>query len=206
LLLARTQKSKSEMTAMSGARLHPGVETPPRHFTESEGHVRHPATSRSEAAYTAAVYDFWVFVHLGGLLLFVAGHGTSATAGMRLRRERDPERMTALLDASASARGSTYAGMALLGVGGFAAAFAGHWWSSGWLWTSVVLFVAMAGVLVALAIPYYRRVRAAVAVAAETSDRSEIDRLAASPVPLVILGVGLGGLAVILWLMVFKPF
>lgn len=152
------------------------------------------------------MYDFWVFVHLGGVLLFVAGHGASATAGMKLRGERDPARMAALLDASASARGSTYAGMALLGVGGLAAAFAGHWWSAGWLWASIVLFVLMAGVLVALAIPYYRRLRAAVAAAADGGDAGDLARLTASPVPLAILAVGLAGLALILWLMVFKPF
>jgi len=151
------------------------------------------------------VYDFWVFVHLGGLLLFVAGHGTSATAGMKLRHERDPARMMALLDASASARSATYAGMGLLAVGGVAAAFAGHWWSAGWLWTSIVVFVLMAGVLVALAIPYYRRLRAAI-TGAGGADMQEIDRLGASPVPVAILVVGLAGLAFILWLMVFKPF
>ena len=152
------------------------------------------------------MYDFWVFVHLGGLLLFVAGHGTSATAGMKLRHERDPARMVALLDASASARSSTYAGMALLAVGGVAAAFDGHWWSAGWLWTSIVVFILMAGVLVALAIPYYRRLRAAITAASDGANMGEIDRLGASSVPVVILVVGLAGLAFILWLMVFKPF
>ena len=149
------------------------------------------------------MYDFWVFIHLGGLLLFVAGHGTSAAAGMQLRRERDPARMRALLDASASARGSTYAGMALLGLGGIAAAFSGHWWSAGWLWASIVLFVVMAGVLVSLAVPYYRRLRSA--VLAGPGGEEEIERIASSPIPLVILVVGLAGLALILWLMVFKP-
>jgi len=152
------------------------------------------------------VYRFWLFVHLGGLLLFVAGHGTSAASGVRLRRERDPARMAALLDASAAARGSTYTGMVLLGAGGLADAFLGHWWSAGWVWTSIGVFLGMAGVLVALAIPYYRRLRLAVARAASGGGVGEIDRLAASPVPLAILGVGVGGLGFILWLMVFKPF
>ena len=152
------------------------------------------------------MYRFWLFVHLGGLLLFVAGHGSSAAAGMRLRRERDPARMAALLDASASARGSTYAGMALLGAGGLADAFLGHWWSAGWVWVSVGAFLAMAAILVALAIPYYRRLRHAVALAAAGGGNEEIDQLSQSPVPLTILAVGLVGLGVILWLMVFKPF
>jgi len=152
------------------------------------------------------MYRFWLFVHIGGLLLFVAGHGMSAAAGMRLRRERDPTRMAALLDASASARGSTYAGMALLGAGGLADAFLGHWWSAGWVWMSVGAFLAMAGILVALAIPYYRRLRQAVTRAASGGGGEEIERLAQSPVPLTVLLVGLIGLGVILWLMVFEPF
>lgn len=152
------------------------------------------------------MYRFWLFVHLGGLLLFVAGHGASAVVGLRLRRERDPARMGALLDASAATRGSTYVGMALLGAGGFVDAFLGRWWSNGWVWTSTVVFVGMAALLIALAFPYYRRLRLAVAQAASAEGGEEIDRLTASPVPLVILSVGLIGLGVILWLMVFKPF
>lgn len=152
------------------------------------------------------MYRLWLFVHLGGLLLFVAGHGTSAAVGLRLRQERDPARMAALLDASAGARTSTYAGMALLAVGGLVDASLGHWWSAGWVWASIVIFVAMAGALVALAIPHYRRVRVAVAAEGADADRDEVERLAGSPVPLIILAVGLSGLGLILWLMVYKPF
>ena len=149
-----------------------------------------------------ALDDLWLFVHVGGLLLFVAGHGVSAAAGLRLRREREPARMAALLDASASARPVTYAGMLLLGIGGLAAATVEHVWSTGWIWTSIVAFVVMAGVLVALAVPYYRRLRTAVAAA----DPGEIERVSSSPVPILTLVVGVAGLAFILWLMVARPF
>jgi len=125
---------------------------------------------------------------------------------MRLRRERNPARMSALLDASAAARGWTYAGIAVLGTGGLIDAFLGHWWSAGWVWTSIGVFVAMIGVLVALAMPYYRHLRLAVDRAASTGEDRELDRLAASAIPVVILAVGVIGLAAILWLMVFKPF
>ncbi len=151
------------------------------------------------------MYTFWLFVHFSGLLLFVAGHGASATSGMRLRRERDPARMAALLDASAATRGATYAGLILLGVGGIADAFVGHWWSAGWIWASIGVFVVMTVILVGLAIPYYRRLRLAVSGAA-APDGAEIQRLAGSSTPLVILWVGVAGLGVILWLMVAKPF
>lgn len=152
------------------------------------------------------MYSFWLFVHLGGLLLFAAGHGASAVAGMRLRHERDPLKMAALLETSAASRASTYGGLTLLGIGGVADAFVGHWWSAGWIWASIGVFVTMTAALVALAIPYYRRLRLAVARAPEDCGREEIERLSASPRPLVILLVGVVGLAVILWLMVYKPF
>jgi hypothetical protein len=152
------------------------------------------------------VYSFWLFVHLGGLLMFVAGHGASATAGMRLRRERDPARMGALLDASAATRVMTYAGLVLLGIGGIADAFLGHFWSEGWIWASIVVFVAMTVILIGLAIPYYHRLRLAVAHAASRGDPGQIERISASPTPLLILVVGVVGLGVILWLMVCKPF
>ena len=110
--------------------------------------------------------------------------------------------MEALLEASASTRVVTYAGMALLAVGGLIGASLGHWWSAGWLRASIVLFVLMAAGLVALAIPYYRGLRAAVAA----GEAEQIERLSASPVPIAILAIGVTGLAVILWLMVYKPF
>jgi membrane protein implicated in regulation of membrane protease activity len=96
--------------------------------------------------------------------------------------------------------------MALLGTGGLVDAFLGHWWLAGWVWTSIVVFLAMTGILIALAIPYYRRLRLAVAQATSSRQDQEIDRLSASPVPVLILAVGLVGLVAILWLMVFKPF
>ncbi len=114
--------------------------------------------------------------------------------------------MAALLEASAAARGSTYAGMVLLGTGGLVDAFLGHWWSAGWVWTSIAVFLAMAGILVVMAIPYYRRLRLAVARAASGQEDQETERISASPVPVLILTVGLVGLSAILWLMVFKLF
>lgn len=114
--------------------------------------------------------------------------------------------MASLLDASSAARTSTYAGLALLAAGGLVDAFLGHWWSAGWVWASIGVFIAMTGTLVTLAIPYYRRLRLAVAHSAPGTHNEEIERLSASPVPMAILVIGLVGLGAILWLMVFKPF
>jgi hypothetical protein len=45
------------------------------------------------------VYRFWLFVHIAGLLGFVGAHGVSAAVGLGLRRERDTERIRAMLEA-----------------------------------------------------------------------------------------------------------
>jgi len=106
------------------------------------------------------VYRFWLFVHIAGLLGFVGAHGVSAAVGLGLRRERDPERIRAMLELSAATRVPMYASLALLLTGGLVNGFLGHWWGQGWIWFALGLFVAMAATLVGLAVPYYRRVRA----------------------------------------------
>ena len=47
---------------------------------------------------------FWVFIHLVGVLGFLAAHGTSTAVALRLRRQRDREQVRALLDLSRSMR------------------------------------------------------------------------------------------------------
>ena len=68
----------------------------------------------------------------------------------------------------------------------------------------------------AIARPYYNQVRRAEglrfyegmkqAAPLEPGGPDEIDSLLSSPRPMVLTIVGVGGLAVILWLMVLKPF
>lgn len=149
------------------------------------------------------MYRFWLFVHIAGLLGFVGAHGVSAAVGLGLRRERDPERIRAMLELSAATRVPMYASLALLLTGGLANGFLGRWWGQGWIWIALGLFVAMAATLVGLAVPYYRRVRACLEMR-DIAD-SELDRLLRLPVPVAILLVGGVGLITILWLMIYKP-
>src|SRR6266511_2088162 len=48
------------------------------------------------------LYPWLVFLHIGGAFLFVLAHGVSALVAFRLRAERDPGRMTALLELSST--------------------------------------------------------------------------------------------------------
>lgn len=150
------------------------------------------------------MYRWWKLVHLVGAFGFVLAHGVSAGVAMRLRRERQPDRVRALLDLSAASRGLFYGSTVVLLVGGIVTGFLGHWWGQGWIWASLGLLVVLMGAAAGLAVPYYRRVRAA--VADPRPDAGELDRLLSSPRPLVIAWVGAGGLLVLLWLMTLKPF
>jgi hypothetical protein len=144
----------------------------------------------------------WLFVHLAGVLGFLAGHGVSAAVGLKLRTERQRERVRALLDLSAGARGFTYGSLAVLLVGGVAAGVTGHWWGQGWIWAAVGLLVGLVVATFPIAVPYYRRVRGAVDAASD----NELDALLGSPRSVVLAVLGTGVLLAILWLMVFKPF
>ena len=46
------------------------------------------------------LYPWIVFLHVAGVFLFFMAHGTSMAVGFRLRQERDPARVRALLDLS----------------------------------------------------------------------------------------------------------
>lgn len=148
------------------------------------------------------MYDAWLFVHLAGVLGFLAGHGVSAAVGLRLRSERERDRVRALLDLSAGARGFTYGSLLVLLGGGIVAGSLGHWWSRGWIWAALGLLAGLTVATIPIAVPYYRRVRTSVA---EASD-AELDALLGSGRPIALAVLGTAVILTILWLMVFKPF
>ncbi len=149
-------------------------------------------------------YTIERFVHLVGAFGFVASHGATAAITFRIRRERDPARILAYLDLSRSTRGLMHGSVALLLIGGIGAGFHGRWWSSGWIWTGLALFVVLFAAAFPLAVPYFRALRRA--VEAESVDRAELERLLASNRPALLAWVETLGVLVILALMVFKPF
>ncbi|HEX6330852.1 MAG TPA: hypothetical protein VF129_06135 [Actinomycetota bacterium] len=147
-------------------------------------------------------YLFWRLVHFAGIVVFVAGHGVSAAVTVRLRNGRDPARLEALLGLSRSTIVWSNLGLAVLVLGGVANWIRVDYSPQGWLWAAVMLLAVLAIAGVGLAAPYFRRVRAAVGAGDE-------DRLAsalASPLPWALFWLETAGVAVILWLMVYKPF
>jgi len=100
-------------------------------------------------------------------------------------------------------------------VCGVALGFLGHWWSARWIWVSIVVLVLVLVVMLTKVAPYFHKIRKAAGLAFVngTWERSEselspeaLGRVIASAHPAAITAMGVAGLAVILWLMLFKPF
>jgi MFS family permease len=166
------------------------------------------------------VYAWWVFVHILGGFAFLLGHGVSVAMAIALRRERDPQRIQALLGLSRIYLGVTYASLLVLLIGGIVAGFLGHWWGQGWIWTALGFLVALWVGMSLLGTSFYDRVRIAVGTEPLYGARkkawlqerpppatsAELDALLSSNRPFQLAWMGVIGLVLILWLMVLKPF
>ena len=155
------------------------------------------------------MYSWIVFLHVAGAFGFLLAHGVSVAVLLRLRTERKRDRITTLLDLSSSSMTGFYASTVVLLAAGTLAGFVGNWWRMVWIWASLGLFLAIAASMYPLATAYLRRVRAAVGKrpsGAPMASDEEIDELLGSGRPVLIAVIGFGGLLVILWMMMFKPF
>lgn len=158
-----------------------------------------------------------VFAHVLGAFLFVLAHGVSVFVVFRVRRERDPARIAALLDLSAAALGLALVGLLLLLVAGIVTGIVKSSFGQGWIWISIVVLVAVGVAMTPLGSAYYGRIRGALAGQAggdgatgdgttATLGTDELAGLLDTRRPEVLALVGGGGFLVILWLMMFRPF
>lgn len=161
------------------------------------------------------LYPWIVFLHVLGAFGFVLGHGASAFLTVSARRRRSPERVAALLEQSAAGTMLMYPSLLLLLAAGIWGGFAGDWWGHGWIWASIGLLVLELAAMYALAMPYYIRLREATGIRSQrtprdapapAADPAELERLLASSRPMLIMAIGVIGLALIIWLMAVKPF
>lgn len=157
------------------------------------------------------MYQVLVFLHILGVVGFLMAHGVSVFVAFRVQGEKDIHAIRALLGLSASAVMSSTLSLLVLLIGGVGAGFVGNWWSFGWIWVSLGVFVAVWILMSAFTGPAFRRARLAVGFTGpRTIDESVISeslpqRLAELRpwLPTLVGGIGL---LIILWLMVNKPF
>ena len=161
-------------------------------------------------------YPWVVFVHVAAAFLFFMGHGASMWVSDQIRRERDPERIRALLELSSRSLGLVYGSLLTLLIAGIVAGIMGGHFARGWIWAAIAVLVAITVLMYILASRYYGRVREAVGLRGYETPKDapdptpvSADELAAlvdSRRPDVIGLVGIFGLLILLWLMMFKPF
>ncbi len=154
------------------------------------------------------MYQWWVFVHLVGVFGFLLSHGVSVMVTFRLRKERDPGRITHLLEVSGTSIKGFYWSLAVLLVGGVVAGFLGHWWGQGWIWAAIATLVIVSLAMYAMARPYYRRVglvARAMAGGSQAVTDAQLDQILRGSRPNTVAAIGMVGLGFILYLMLFKP-
>jgi hypothetical protein len=156
------------------------------------------------------------FIHIAGAIAFVAGHGVSMLVAFRLRSERDPARMLALLDLSAESLGLATIGLLVLLVAGIVDGIVAGYFGQLWIWIALIGLIAIGSSMTPLASGHFNAIRAALGQRTRGLKATDPDpvpqpiedvlALASSHRPEVLAIVGGGGLLVILWLMTFKPF
>ena len=154
------------------------------------------------------MYQWWVFVHLAGVFGLLVSHGVSVAVTFRLRAERDPARVVTLLEISGSSIPAFYVSLTVLLLGGVVAAFDGGWWGYGWIWASLATLAVIMVAMYVLARPHYHRIRFVATALTEGSGAvtpEQFERLLKAPRSLSVAAIGFAGLAVILYLMLFKP-
>jgi Predicted integral membrane protein (DUF2269) len=153
------------------------------------------------------MYQWFVFTHLLGLVIFALCHGVSVFVAFRVRRMADPAIAAGYLDLSQTANQAMYLGLLLLAIGGIGAATAGDLWGKPWILSSVVVLIAVIVLMYAVGASYYYRLRDDLAgkrdVSLTTSE--QLGPRLATRRPEWLAVIGGAGLVVLVYLMVLKP-
>jgi len=167
----------------------------------------------------SALYPWIVFVHVTGAFAFVLAHGVAVFTGFRVRQEHDRARIAALLDLSTASISLMYGALLVAVVAGLLAAGIGGWLGRLWPWTSIGVLIVVAAAMALIGTGHFRRLRQLVGA---SISRSQARRLPPPPDPEtaeqelglrlrsrrpeLLAGIGSGGLLIVIWLMVLKPF
>ena len=162
------------------------------------------------------MYEWILLIHILSAFIFAFIHGASTKVIFRLGTETEPARLSALLDLSGSQLVWLYASLLVMLASGMGVTYLGNWWRSIWVWLSLALLVLMVPAMYGMATIPLNRVRKALGLpyseknkpqpAVEPSSPEEITSSLASLKPWLNALIGYGGLALILALMVLKPF
>lgn len=164
-----------------------------------------------------SLYEIVRYIHVLAGFMFLLGHGASVFVAFKLKSENEPERMKALLDLSAAS--FPIMGISLLALlfGGIALGLLNMaWWAFGWIWASLVILIAISVWMSRQGATIYHPLRKMLGMVwlingkpqpvEKARPLAEIKAHIAKSRPLETMIIGMGGFALILWLMLFKPF
>jgi hypothetical protein len=163
-----------------------------------------------------SLYIWLKYVHVLAGFTFLLSHGVAVYTAFQLKKETDPARMKPLLDLSASSWPGMMLSLLILLIAGIITGFMGHWWGSLWIWVSLVILLGLTGWMFSIGQKAYHPLRKMLGMEYLIQGKpqpvepqrpiAEIQAHLAKTRPKEMLYIGLGGFALILWLMIFKPF
>ena len=153
------------------------------------------------------LYRIIVFLHVISTFGFLLSHGASVSMAFALKRERDSQKIRALLNLSSASYPLMISTLLASIVFGIIAGFQGHWWKFGWIWTSMALLVVIIALMYFWGSRIYGAARKAMELPSEPSgSNEELFAILKKSNPVLLTLIGYGGYAIIAWLMMFKPF
>lgn len=164
------------------------------------------------------MYRLLLFIHVGSAIGFLLFHGATASVMFALKRERDPARLQGLLALRDRAEGAWGLPMVVMIISGVILGFMGRWWSQGWIWASLGAFAVILFAMSGFGRMYIERTWHAIDPAGHDppmkkdnrdgvpATREELSAFLATGRPVLLTVIGVGGLGLILWFMMFKPF
>jgi MFS family permease len=153
-------------------------------------------------------YSIVVFLHILSVFALLATHGVSMVVLYRIRPERDRGKILDLISLSGETTLPMYIALGGIILFGVLAGLEGQWFDEAWIWISIVLLLAIVGLMTAVAKPYFARIKDACQVRPSGVPRvsdEELGQILRGRTAHVIAAIGGIGLLAILYLMVFKP-
>lgn len=157
-----------------------------------------------------------VFLHILGVISFFLAHGTSAAMAFQIRKETDFARIRAMLDLSMSTMYLMFVSFLVMGLTGIILPFLFRIWNRGYIWASIVLMLISFAYMVMfnekgykhlrklVGLPYMQGSKTLPAEAPASAEEVAAQLKNINLTALVVVGYVIP--AIVLWLMVFKPF
>jgi hypothetical protein len=159
----------------------------------------------------------WIkYIHVLAGFAFLLGHGASIFVAFQLKKTKDLERMKVLMDVSASGWPVMMLSLLVLLIAGIVSGFLIGAWGRLWIWVALVLLIAITGWMFSIGGKTYHPLRKMLGMeymiqgkpqpVEKQRPQKEILDFVAATKPRTMMYIGLGGYALIIWLMIFKPF